>query len=443
VAQETADLSPDSAPLFVDLDGTLIRVDTVEETFVAAFFRRPWSALLCLFWLLRGSRGRARFKSEITKLHMLDCQTMPYEQAVVDYLAGESARGRAIILATGANEAIAQRVAAHLGLFTGILSSDPDRNLVGREKARAIRSYAGSDRFAYAGNSRADCDVWENAAEAILVNAKASYLERLEKAGKTVWVISLRRAILWRELIEAARCYQWVKNGLIFVPILLAHRFLDWKTVLAAARGALAFSFLASSLYIVNDLADLEADRHHPRKRNRIFARGALSARAGILYSLTLLAMTAALAITLSPLARLLLVLYAVVALSYSFKLKTILFMDVTVLASFYTLRIFFGAAVTNISISVWTLAFAIFLFLSLALVKRQTEVAAFLRKEAPSKSNRGYLTEDLPQIGSLAAASAYLSVLVLALYINSPEVRVLYSRPDLLWAICPLLVYW
>jgi 4-hydroxybenzoate polyprenyltransferase/phosphoglycolate phosphatase-like HAD superfamily hydrolase len=424
--------------IVVDLDGTLVRTDTFIACALEAVRRRP----LCLFTLLAMLlRGRALCKKAAAALGRIRVDALPYNNQLIEYLRDQRMSGMHLILATGADQSIARGVADHLGIFEEVICSDGDRNMTGREKLRAIRERLGDLPFAYVGNSRADLQVWRGSQAAILVAAPEASANRLRREG-----IAVRREfepsrIRWHALVRCLRWHQWSKNVLVFVPIVLAHRIFDFAVISHAAAAFLAFSCCASALYVANDLLDLQADRLHPTKRRRPLAAGEVSILTGMVLAVVMILAAAGIAAVLPLAARLLLLVYAASSLAYSLKLKRLLFLDVVSLALLYALRLLYGGSATGIKISVWTLAFSLFLFASLATVKRLAE----LRRVAASASQdyRGYREIDINQLSSLAAAAGFVAVLVLALYINSPEVTLLYRRAQGLWLLCPVLIYW
>lgn len=253
-----------------------------------------------------------------------------------------------------------------------------------------------------------------------------------------VELLKPRRAV-GVSVVQALRPHHWAKNVLIFIPLFAAHRVGDPAAVADTVIAFAAFSLLASAVYIVNDLVDLRADRAHPRKRMRPFASGALSAKVGVALALGLVAGSALLAFRLPAGFRAVLLAYAVVTSAYSFALKRQPMLDVLLLAGLYTVRIFAGGFAAGIAVSEWLASFSMFLFFSLALLKRASEMVETRAADA----RRGYLREDTDLLFTMGTSSAYLSVLVLALYVSSHDVRRLYVEPRWLWALCPLLLYW
>jgi 4-hydroxybenzoate polyprenyltransferase len=245
-------------------------------------------------------------------------------------------------------------------------------------------------------------------------------------------------------LFRALRPQQWVKNVLIFVPLILSHRIRDSHSLLLALFAFADFSLCASAVYLLNDLLDLEADRLHPTKKNRPIAAGKVSIPTALIAALILLVASLGLAFFSANRHLVqLLALYFLISSAYSFFLKRVAMLDVVTLAGLYTLRIFFGAVATGITISTWLLAFSVFFFMSLAMVKRFSALARLPADNPGPLSGRAYTRSDMPMIASLGSASGFVSVLVMALYINSQDVLALYARPQLLWLMCPLLLYW
>ena len=240
-------------------------------------------------------------------------------------------------------------------------------------------------------------------------------------------------------LVRQVRLYQWAKNALLFVPLLGAHQLANRNLLGRNILAFVSFGFVASSVYVLTDLRDLEADRRHPRKRLRPIASGALPLAVGRALVPALLVAGAILALQLPREFGLLLAGYWVATLGYSLGLKKRPILDVAILAGLYTVRIYAGSAATGVPVSEWLASFAMFLFLSLAFVKRAAELVA-AEKELPG---RGYRPDDTGPVFTMGIASGYLAVLVLALYISSQDVRRLYAHPGWLWFLCPLVLYW
>jgi len=240
-------------------------------------------------------------------------------------------------------------------------------------------------------------------------------------------------------LVRALRPHQWAKNVLVFVPLAGAHRLGEGERLRSVALAFAAFSLTASAVYVLNDLADLASDRLHPRKRSRPFASGALAPGVGKALVPALLAGAVAVALSLPHLFGLVLLGYWLATLAYSWGLKRRPVLDVLLLASLYTARLYAGGAASGVPVSEWLATFSMFLFLSLAFLKRAVELAG--GPVAPG--GRGYRAEDRGPIFAMGIGSGYLSVLVLALFVSSQETTRLYSHPVRLWLLCPLLLYW
>ncbi|MGH8609817.1 MAG: UbiA family prenyltransferase [Gammaproteobacteria bacterium] len=430
--------SASQIPLCVDLDGTLVKTDLLYESF---FLMLKLGALLlfkCASWLLK---GKAYFKHQIAARVSIDPQRLPYHKPFLEFLKLQHSRGRPLILCTASHEKYAHQIAAYLGLFDGVIASDAQTNMGGKNKRLALVSRYGVNGFDYAGNSRADLEVWPYARNSILVNPPPAVQRAMQDAR--VEQIFKDAAPSWRDYCRMLRVHQWLKNGLLLVPAAAAHRLNDLDLLAHLSVAFIVFSLCASSVYILNDLLDLDLDREHPRKRGRPFAEGQISIMTGALLVPTMLLAALALALALSYEFLALLGVYCLLTLAYSLWLKSKLLVDVLLLAGLYTLRIIAGSAAVVIWPSFWLLAFSMFLFLSLALVKRYVELLAVVGPERSYLRGRSYQSGDLSVLNSLGASSGYLSVLVLALYINRDDVSMQYAYPQLLWALCPLLLYW
>lgn len=434
-------------PLCVDLDGTLVRSDVLAESVLQLARSRPLE-LLCLPWWL--AHGRAHLKQEVARRVRIDPSALPYNPEILDYLKKERAAGRRLVLVTASHAEPAAAVAEHLSLFDEVIATDGRTNLKSRQKREALERRFGPGGFDYAGNSAADLAVWPGAREAVVVNAPRRVVARLGPRARIALDMQRKSRLLL--LLAAMRVRQWSKNLLLFVPTLLAYRIGDREALVPSLLAFLSFSLGASAVYVLNDLLDVEADRHHPRKRHRPFAAGDLPLAVGFLLGPLLAAASLATAAVLPPGFVLLLLTYFVATTLYSAVLKEIALVDVLVLASLYTLRIIAGAAASGVVVSEWLLAFSMFIFLSLAAVKRYAEVLRLREDSAGAGAGaaadlrlkrRGYLSGDLELIVTMGLSSGYIAVLVLALYITSDAVTHMYHHPRMLWFACPLLLYW
>jgi 4-hydroxybenzoate polyprenyltransferase len=436
---ESADTTAGSLlPLCVDLDGTLTPVDTLHETLLALVRQAPAALLLLPLWL-RG--GKARVKREVATRTRFDVTQLPLNVPLLEWLKAERARGRRLVLATAADSLVAEQIAARVGLFDEVIASDGKRNLSAGAKRAALIERFGERGFDYVGNEPADEPVWQASRKAIVVGSPRQ-IERARRIADVDRVFPAAAAgpMVW---IKAMRLHQWVKNMLIFLPAVLAHKILVPAILLESAAAFIAFGLCASSVYLINDLLDLAADRHHPRKSRRAFASGALTARYGLAAAFALLCSGAALAGFVGWRFAAVLGGYYLLTWTYSLRLKRAALVDVMTLAGLYTIRIIAGAAATDIPLSFWLLAFSIFIFLSLGFVKRYTELDDARREGKQNSHGRGYRAADLPLLMNLGVTAGYCTVVVMALYINSADSQLLYRHNKPLWLVCPLLLYW
>lgn len=423
--------------LCVDLDGTLLRSDVLHESLLALLARNPLYIFALPFWLMK---GKAALKRELAKRTTLPPETLPYDERVLELLRNTPQRPR--VLCTASDELLVAPIARHLGVFEEVLCSNGERNLAGDRKAETLVARFGEQGFDYVANHHVDLRVWKHSASAVVVNAKSGLADAAARITHVQQVLPPPSEGL-RTWVKALRVYQWLKNLLVLVPLLTAHRFLDGEAVFQAAIAFVAFSLCASGVYVLNDLLDLTPDRLHPRKRKRPFAAGRLPILQGLLAAPVLTALGFALAFACSWKFALILACYYVMTLSYSLKLKRIVMIDVVLLAALYTTRIIGGTVAIEAEMSFWLLAFSMFVFLSLALVKRFAELQAAQTGGKVSAAGRGYSVADLPLIQSLGTSAGYIAVLVFALYIDSPESLELYTHPKWLWLLCLILLYW
>jgi len=422
------------------MDGTLIATDALWESLLILIKTKPLSVLSLPFWLLK---GKAYFKRQIAQRVRLNPASLPYRENVLSFLKKEHETEREIVLATASDRIVAESVAAHLDIFSEVIASDGKTNLSGARKLEALKKYANENGFDYIGNASVDLSLWQASQRAYLVEPSSRLLKQTRRVAMIGGVFSEKKNRFYC-FIKALRVYQWVKNILLFVPLLMAHQVVAIDRNLQAVYAFIAFSLCASCVYIVNDLFDLEADRLHPHKRYRPFAAGTLPIKAGVFTApLLLIGGFVVAAIFLPPQFSILLGLYFISTTAYSFHLKRVLIFDVLVLAGLYTLRIFAGGIATGVPISPWLLAFSMFFFLNLAFVKRFSELHLMQERNQTKSKGRGYVVGDIELFRSIGPASGYLSVVVLCFYINSKEVVMLYKHPELLLLLGPFLLYW
>ena len=428
----------ESRPLAVDLDGTLIRSDLGIESVLQLLSRNIFYLFVLPFWL---TKGKAYFKAEVARRVDIDVKQLPYNPQFLDFLKEEKAKGRALVLATASHEKYARAVAAYLGIFTDVIASDSETNMKSAAKRAQLEARFGRHGFDYAGNSKDDVDVFGGAHDVFLVGPDQEVEEAARASGSFAAVFDERR-LRWRTYLEALRVHQWLKNGLVFVPLLLDHRILDAAGVASTTIAFLAFCFCASSVYILNDLVDLQEDRRHPSKHRRPFAAGTLPLAHGLILAPMLLAAAIGITLLLPPEFGVVLAVYYSATLAYSFFLKRTLLFDVITLAGLYMMRIVAGSAALSIPRSVWLLAFSVFLFFSFALVKRYVELRSVSGGGKLAVRSRGYVGIDRETLSQFGISSGLIAVLVLALYIDSNVVKSLYTRPEIIWLLLPLVLY-
>jgi 4-hydroxybenzoate polyprenyltransferase/phosphoserine phosphatase len=436
------DTMQSSLPLFVDLDGTLVQTDLLYESFLDRLKRDWLLPVRAAAWLVG---GKAHLKTRLAQGHALAVDTLPYNEAVLDRIRAARAAGRGVYLATASHMLLARQVADHLRLFDGVIATEPGSNVSGRSKLGRLREQTGSDRFEYLGNSGADIPIWDAAMHAGVVapdSAARGWLARNADKAHALGEHASARSD-WLARLRALRPHQWLKNLLLGLPLVAAHKVFDLPSVLHIAIAFLAFSLCASAVYVINDLLDLDSDRAHPHKRQRPFASGAVPLAFGFRIAPLLLAAAFCVGSLVSWPFNGVLAAYLVIAFAYSLSLKHKMAIDVLTLAALCTLRVVAGAVAIPVVPSHWLLGFSIFLFFGLALVKRSSELMVAADAGGNAAPGRNYRVDDLPMVNAMGVASSYLSVLVLALYISSPDVGLLYARPYGLWLLCPLQLYW
>jgi len=416
----------------------LTPTDTLVESVVRLVRQSPINILRLLFWLLK---GRVAFKCAVAARSNFSAETLPYREDFLEYLYKEKRRGRRLILATASHKSVADDVSRHLGIFDCVIATEHDINLKGVNKLRAIKKKI-SGGFAYAGDSKADIPIWRSADAAILVETSPS-VTKIVRSEIPVELEFRKTQTQLTICLRAIRLHQWLKNLLIFVPLLTAFSFFDKDKLIASVVAFVAFSLAASATYIVNDLWDLDSDRAHPRKRFRPLASGELSIISGVKIAGIFLLFAIVLAFIVSEQFLMMLFLYLFITSAYSYTLKQYVLIDVIVLSLLYTLRIFAGSVAIGVTTSTWLLAFSVFLFLSLALVKRCAELVSLEEVGKGASLGRDYRVSDLVVLWPLGVGAAVSAVVVFGLFISTPETTARYGSPFLLWFVALGLIYW
>lgn len=427
-----------SVPLVVDLDGTLTPTDTLVESVFSLLKKNPVNILLLFFWLFT---GRAGFKRRVASASNFSIKTIPWREDFLGWLRKQHEDGRILVLATAAHQTIAQDAARHLGIFEQVISTDGRENLKGTAKLQEIHKQVGA-RFSYAGDSSADLPIWRAAETAVLVGASRAVRREVHDNAKVEIEFQNRKAgfAVW---LRALRVHQWLKNLLLFVPVLAAFAFNDVSKITAVLIAFVSFSFAASATYIFNDLWDLESDRKHPRKRFRPFASASLPILHGVAVAGVLLLASLILACLVSYAFAGMVAGYIVLTTLYSWTLKRYVLIDVLMLAILYTFRVLAGSVATQVPITQWLLAFSIFMFFGLALIKRCAELKSLQMAQKKSTEGRDYQVEDLAVLWPLGIAASLCSVVVFGLYVGAPQTVSTYANADLLWLVGIGLLYW
>lgn len=422
--------------LYVDLDGTVIKTDLLFESLLLLLKKNVFMLFMVPLWLLK---GRANLKHQIATRVELPVALLPLNPEFHSYLENEVERGRNIVLISASSQILVRKVSEHLGLFIDAMGSDPDHNLKARNKVTRILQLDPAGEFLYAGNSTADVPVWAECTEAILVNCQSSLASQVPH--ENVQHFDAPQSTV-RKFCQAMRPHQWLKNALIFLPLILSHQVNDLDLLLQACIAFLSFSLVASSVYLLNDMLDLNSDRQHPTKQSRPFAAGDLSLAYGLLGTPLLLVFGFGVALLLPAAFLPVLLGYWLLTTLYSLLLKGLYLIDVLTLAALYTWRIVAGSAAIAVTTTNYLLAFSFFLFLGLAMVKRYTEFLNLRSEGKTTVQGRGYDVAQLRTLAAIGVASSLIAVAVFAFYINAPATTQLYSSPIVLWAICPLMVY-
>lgn len=433
-------LGDTSLPLCIDLDGTLIQTDSLLESCLRLLAKEPFMLLFLPLWLLFGKAG---FKQRISQHVELSPESLPYNTSLLKFLTQQRLHNRRLILVTAANKKIAEAIGSHLNIFDEILASDETHNLSGNNKAKALTEKFGDKGFVYAGNASVDLNVWQHAAAAIVVNGSKALVNKARKITQIEKIFPPESKNALKTILKAIRVHQWAKNLLIFSALILSHQWFNNDSIQLSIFAFLSFSFAASSIYLINDLIDLEADRKHQTKKHRPLAAGTLSIQSAIFIIPVLLGLSYLFANLINSDFINVLTTYLIITSAYSLFLKPIALLDVITLTSLYTLRIIAGAIAINVPLSYWLLAFSMFIFLSLALVKRYSELKNLIQQGQTSSMSRGYHVDDLPAVSLFGISSGYISVLVLVFYTHDLQAGVLYTNPNWLWFVAVAVLYW
>jgi 4-hydroxybenzoate polyprenyltransferase/phosphoserine phosphatase len=425
-------------PLVVDVDGTLLVTDLLQEAALQFIAGQPLQAFRLPIWL---ASGKSHLKAQLADRVNPRIDTVPLREEVLALVCDAQANGRPVYLASASDRRYVEELAERIGGIAGVFGTDAGVNLAGVAKAERLVGAFGVEGYDYVGDTPIDFAVWRSARKALVVAKSAGFAAKVRKAFPDAEIVARPRSQL-RNYLSALRMHQWAKNILLFLPMIAGHRF-DLQTTVATSLGFLCFCFAASSAYVINDLLDLPNDRDHPRKSRRPFAAGTVPITHGVIFAVLLMAGAFALSSLLPLRFSSTLLVYVTSTLGYSLLLKRKVLIDVIVLGGLYALRVFGGLAAIDAPQTQWLLMFSLFLFMSLAIVKRCSELVANRAADKVGTPGRDYQIEDLNVLLPLGAATGCGSVFVVALYMSSPEMLALYSHPGRLWLIYPLLLYW
>ena len=428
---------PDNV-LVVDLDNTLIKSDLLHETFWSALSKDWLTPLRALSSL---AKGKSQLKATLAEIAAIDVATLPYNREVLNYIETHRNAGGKTALVTASNNSLAIKIAKHLGIFDYVQGSTADVNLKGLTKAEVLAKLFGEKLFMYLADSRADLPVWKISAKAVTIGATPELRKLVEETNPNFEHLETVEPKA-KSYIKALRPHQWLKNTLLFLPLLAAHDF-RLTTIILAIIGFCSFCFVASSVYLINDLIDLQPDRMHATKKYRPLAAGAVPISHGAFLALLFFGVGVLFASLVNSLFFMGIVGYFVLTLAYSLIIKKLLLIDICTLAVLYTLRVICGSLATGIDTSFWLTGLSIFIFLSLASVKRQAELVEIAKHNRTKIAGRAYDLNDLPMVSALSLVTGLISVLILALYVNSPAVFQIYKTPQIIWGACFVLLYW
>jgi 4-hydroxybenzoate polyprenyltransferase/phosphoserine phosphatase len=422
-------------PLVVDLDGTLIRNDLLHDSLLHVLIRQPQKIIRVISSLFL---GKLALKETLAKLYVPNIKHVVVNPEVLDLIENARSNGARVILASASHQILVTSVSNSLGIFDEAIGSETE-NLSGEFKEQILVSKYGLRGFDYVGNSKADLEIWRSANRAHVVSSSKKLYRQAKYLNSNTTLIGAQN--IGKHILLEMRVHQWLKNLLVFVPLLTSFQMFDLGLVAKSFTAFLSFSFMASGIYFINDLADVNSDREHSVKRNRPIAAGFISVPSAVIISVLLISAGLGLAFSVSFGFASIAIFYLVITSAYSFALKQIAVLDCVILASLYTLRVVAGGVATEISLTYWLLAFSSFIFFSLAWMKRFAEV----RNSSTSKQipGRGYSSSDKDFLFVVGSASAFVSILIFALYLENIQSSGGYNQPELSWAALPVLTYW
>lgn len=425
-------------PLCVDLDYTVLATDILTEQIIRFVQKNPLNILI-IFWFLLF--GKHHLKKKLNEKVEIAPNELPYRRETLDFLNAEREKGRKLILITASLHQIGEKVNKYLGIFDEVYGTKNNTNLRGKNKAKFLIETFGEKGFDYLGDSRYDIPIWKKANKSYIVSNAPSLIKKVSRFNNFGKIIQVPKITLL-SIIKQLRIHQWVKNLLVFLPMVMAHSFNQEKSMLGFI-AFFAFCSISSAVYVLNDIFDLPFDRIHPNKKKRPLACGSITINQAIILFVFMLSLGLLLSSSLSSIFLLIAISYILLNLLYSFYFKSIYILDIFLLTFFYSIRIYAGGIATHIQVSKWLLAFSVFFFLSLASLKRYAEIVNL--SDSPSKEQLGrpYTLSNSILTLLIGVVSAFAAVLVFILYINSDVVVMFYQNPKFLWLLAFGLLYW
>ncbi len=423
-------------PLCVDLDGTLIKSDMMFESMAILIKSNPIYLLMIPIWFIK---GKLYLKEQLFNRVQIDIDTMPLNDEIVNFLINEKKSGRTILLVTASLQYYADKYKEKFNFLDEAIGSKDGINLSAKYKAEYLKGRFGDKNYDYIGDSHKDLVVWSFAQNALIVSDNTILINKAKEITNIAETWGRTNTPKYKIIFKQLRIYQWVKNLLIFLPALLAHS-LEFNIYFQLLLSFLSFSFVASSIYIFNDLMDLNSDRKHKIKKNRPLAAGNFRISDAFVYTILLMTIGIMIGVFINISFIIVLLIYLITTYLYSIYLKRIYIVDIITLALLYTMRIIAGSATSGFIISEWLAAFALFFFFSMGALKRFTELK---NSKNEKLSGRAYIADDMNIVQIMGICSSMISVLVMVLYINSNTISQLYSNPKILYLIIPILLHW
>ncbi len=408
-------------PLICELDGTLLKTDLRSERLM-----RKAKHILKRVISSDTDSKQTQLDNNATNT------SLPINEEIFEFLQARRSAGQSLVLRSDEDS---EHVTSLLGdkyIFEEVISHN---------NAELLKSKFGE--FDYLGTERTPLSTWQAATNCFTVETGSKTPEKLKQNNlKLSQQFSVSRGDA-KSIFKSLRVYQWLKNLLVFVPIITSQQLNNTAALKSSIIMFFCFSMVASFGYIVNDLLDLQSDRSHPVKRTRPFASGALSVGHGVFIGIVLLALAGIGGLFLPVEANLALGIYLMLTVLYSLYLKTKLMIDVVALGGLFTLRVIGGAAAIESELSFYLLSFSIFIFSSLAMVKRFAELDNLQKRNKLAARGRGYQVGDIESVRIIGISLGYMSVFIMGQYINSPLVTQYYNHPKFIWLLFPLLTFW